>query len=435
MPSRRQFVLTAAAATAAAQVQSSVLKGATTEPTQPLEANQETVRVGVMGLSRGMSLATDLAKIAGVEVNYLCDVDSQRAASVAKQFNTQTKQTPTVVSDFRQILEDPQIDALICAAPNHWHGPATVMACKAGKHVYVEKPCSHNAQEGEWMVAAAEQFGKCVQMGTQRRSAPGTREAIDKLHAGAIGKIHLARCYYTNLRGPIPEGSTMQPPAELDFDLWQGPAPRVPYRSNILHYTWHWFWHWGGGELANNGVHGLDLCRWGLQVDYPTRVISSGGRYWFQDEQETPDVQAAVFEFEGNKQMTWDATSCNQHGVDYFCAFFGDQGSLELDENGKYRIYDRQDKLIEEGGQAGGGQLEHLTNFVECVRANSAERLNQPILEGHKSTLLCHLGNIAYRTGQTVNVDTSTGHIIDNSEQQSLWQRAYDPAWQNAVSM
>jgi predicted dehydrogenase len=428
MFSRRQFVVSGALATAASQVQPSV------QAAGPAGADA-TIRVGVMGLSRGMSLAQDFAKLNGVEVSYLCDVDSRRANASAKRLSEETGQQAKVVTDFRQILEDPQVDALVCAAPNHWHAPATIMACKAGKHVYVEKPCSHNGQEGEWMVQAAERFGKCVQMGTQRRSAPGTRSAIAKLHQGAIGDIHLARCYYSGLRGSIGEGTETQPPGELDYDLWQGPVPRKAYRSNVVHYNWHWFWHWGGGELANNGVHGLDLCRWGLQVDYPTQAISSGGRYWFSDDQETPDLQAAVFEFDGKKQITWDATSCNKHSVDYFCAFLGNQGTLELDENGKYRIYDRQDKLIEEGGQPAGGQIEHLQNFVDCIRSGSSEGLNQPILEGHKSTLLCHLGNIAYRTGQTVNVDPATGHIRDNPQQQAMWGREYDKAWAEAVSM
>lgn len=394
-----------------------------------------TIRVGVMGLSRGQALAAELAGLENVEVKYLCDVDTRRSTNIAKQFADKTGKTAEVVGDFRRILDDKQVDALVCAAPNHWHGPATIMGCKAGKHVYVEKPCSHNPQEGEWMVQAAEKFGRCVQMGTQRRSAAGTQAAIQKLHDGAIGKVHLSRCYYNSLRGSIGKGSVVAPPKELDYDLWQGPVPRRDYRSNVVHYNWHWFWHYGGGELANNGVHGLDLCRWGLDVDYPTRSVSSGGRYWFDDDQETPDVHSVCFEFEGDKQITWDALSCNKHRPGYFCAFFGDQGSLELETDGKFRIFDKNDKQVEEGTHSSQGQKEHLQNFVDCIRAGDSSQLNQPILEGHKSTLLCHLGNIAHRTGRTVNSDPRSGHVVGDEEQSELWKRDYDPTWEEDVSM
>ncbi len=285
------------------------------------------------------------------------------------------------------------------------------------------------------MVEAAKKFKRCVQMGTQRRSAAGMREAMEKLHGGAIGKVHLARCYYNNLRGSIGTGAEAKVPDGLDYELWQGPAPRKPYRDNYLHYNWHWFWHWGGGELANNGVHGLDICRWGMAVDYPTRVVSSGGRYWFQDDQETPDTQSVCFEFEGNKQITWDSLSCNKHAPGFFCCFYGDAGTMEVQENGTYVVFDKNDKKIDEGTQAGGGQAEHLQNFIAAIRADDAGQLNQPILEGHKSTLLCHLGNIAQRTGRTAQCDPANGHIQNDAQQQALWQREYDPAWREAVTV
>ncbi|RMF41424.1 MAG: gfo/Idh/MocA family oxidoreductase [Planctomycetota bacterium] len=432
METRRTFVASGAAV--AAGLSGLVERTAAQQGDAPADV-KSLVRVGVMGLSRGQSLALDLGGIDGVRVDYLCDVDEHRTNSAARQFQERHGYAPQAVRDFRSILDDDRIDALVCAAPNHWHAPATIMACKAGKHVYVEKPCSHNPQEGEWMIEAANRFKRCVQMGTQRRSAPGTREAIEKLRTGAIGKLHAARCYYNNLRGSIGKGQVTDPPPHLDYDLWQGPVPRRPYRSNVVHYNWHWFWHWGGGELANNGVHALDLCRWGLGVDYPIQTVSSGGRYWFDDDQETPDVQSACFEFAGDKHIGWHALSCNRHGPAYFAVFFGDQGALELDSNGTYRIFDRRDKLVEEGGQSAGGQIEHLHNFVDAIRANDPRLLNQPIEEGHKSTLLCHLGNIAYRTGRTVRTRTEDGHILDDQEQQALWQREYDPAWRDAVTM
>lgn len=426
---RRDFVLATAAATAAVSTARSVVHAQ--------NDGKRVVRIGVMGLTRGQALALDFAKLEGVEVAIVCDVDENHLRSSAKQLQEQSGGTaPRTTKDFRDILADKQIDALVCAAPNHWHAPATIMGCKAGKHVYVEKPCSHNPREGEWMVEAANKFGRCVQMGSQRRSSVGTQAAMAKLHSGAIGKVHLARCYYTSLRGPIGKGAVAQPPKELDYDLWQGPAPRKPFRDNILHYNWHWFWHWGGGELANNGVHGLDLCRWGLKVDYPVRTVSSGGRYWYDDDQETPDVHSVCFEFEDDCQITWDALSCNKHAPAYMCAFYGDEGALEIDGDGQYRIFDRNDKQTEERTEKSGtGQREHLQNFIEAVRADDPKLLNQPILEGHKSTLLCHLGNIAHRTGRTVSTDPANGHIRDDAEQQALWKRDYDPAWEADVSM
>jgi predicted dehydrogenase len=423
---RRRFLATTAAATSFTAVHV-----AESSADQPLRK----IRIGVMGLSRGLALAIDFGKLPGVDIAYLCDVDDNRLRSALRSTVDATDSQPEAVKDFRRILDDPSVDALICAAPNHWHGPATIMACKAGKHVYVEKPCSHNPQEGEWMVEAAVRFGRCVQMGTQRRSSIGTREAISKLHAGAIGNIHLSRCYYNSMRGTIGRAEPSAPPNELEYDLWQGPAPRQQYRSNIVHYNWHWFWHWGGGELANNGVHGLDLCRWGLQVDYPNRTVSSGGRYWFDDDQETPDTQTACFEFSSGKQITWSALSCNRHRVGFFCAFYGDGGTLQLDGDGRYRIFDRGDKMVEEGGESSGGQVEHLTNFIDCVRREDASGLNQPIEEGHKSTLLCHLGNIAQRTGRSVFSNSSSGHILDDDGQKQYWAREYEPSWRDAVSM
>lgn len=424
---RRTFLATTATTSVLAQT------GSATESSNA--SDNRNIRVGVMGLGRGLQLATDLAALPNVDVAYLCDADLKRVAAGLKTFEDKLGRKSEGVQDFRRILDDPSIDALVCAAPNHWHAPATIMACKAGKHVYVEKPCSHNPLEGEWMIAAAKQYKRCVQMGTQRRSSPGTQEAIAKLHAGVIGRLHLSRCFYQSLRGSIGKVSDSQPPADLDYELWQGPVPRRPYRSNYVHYHWHWFWHWGGGELANNGVHGLDLCRWGLQVDYPARTVSSGGRYWYDDDQETPDTQIVGFEFSDRQHITMNSMSCNKRNVDFFCAFYGSDGTLELDGEGRYKIYDKNDKLLEESGQNNGGQIEHLTNFIQCVRTDRPEDLRQPIVEAHKSTLLCHLGNIAQRTGRTVISDPASGHILNDAQQATFWSREYHPDWKEAVSM
>ncbi|MCA9033355.1 MAG: Gfo/Idh/MocA family oxidoreductase, partial [Planctomycetaceae bacterium] len=242
----------------------------------------ERVTVGVMGLSRGKSLATTFGKEKGVRIKYLCDIDQDRARSGKDQIEQATGQVAETVEDFRRILDDKEVDALVAAPPNHWHAPAAIMACVAGKHCYVEKPCSHNPWEGEMLVKAARKYDRAVQMGSQRRSGKGYQEAVEKLHAGVIGNLHCSRSWYNNLRGSIGIGKPADPPPQINYEMWQGPAPRTPYYDNRLHYNWHWFWHYGNGELGNNGVHALDICRWGMDVTYPTRVSSSGGRYFFE---------------------------------------------------------------------------------------------------------------------------------------------------------
>ncbi len=408
----------------------------------------KTVRLGVMGLSRGLALAKELIALPGVEIAFMCDVDQRRVDAGLTQLGAEAKARnkplPVGTQDFRIILSDQSVDGLVCAAPNHWHGPATVMACKAGKHVYVEKPCSHNPQEGEWMVAAAQKFGRCVQMGTQRRSAPGTQAAIAALHGGEIGSVHSARCYYTNLRASIGRGIDKDPPESLDFDLWQGPVPKQRFRDTYVHYNWHWFWNWGTGEACNNGTHEVDVCRWALGVDYPTRVLSSGGRYHYDDDWEFYDTQVMSFEFEGGKSITWEGRSCNGH--QFFdrgrgSTIHGTDGTALVDRDG-YIIYDHRGKEVKRNmkGEAsdqlntvGADSLtdHHIANFLNGVREGG--ELNTPIDEGHKSVLLCHLGNIAQHTGMVLECDPSNGHVYDKKVMESMWGRKYEPGWEMVV--
>jgi predicted dehydrogenase len=424
---RRRFLETSAAGGAAMLALASQVSRAADSP-------NERVVVGVMGLSRGQAHAIGFAKLPGVEVKYVCDVDKNRAGSVAQSVSNISGKAPEAITDFRRILDDKDVDALTCAAPNHWHAPATILACKAGKHVYVEKPCSHNPREGELMIEAARKYKRAVQMGNQRRSAEQTQQAIQALHEGVIGRVYCSRSYYNNARGPIPTGKPAPVPAYLDYELWQGPAPRKPFVDNILHYNWHWFWHWGNGELGNNGVHALDICRWGLQADYPIRVTSSGGRYRFDDEQETPDTHLAVFEFPDEKQISWQGLSCNRHETDRgFVSFYGEKGSLELGGDGDHAIYDERNKLIKEVKGGGVGEAEHFANFVAAIRNDKPLELNAEIAEGHKSTLLCHLGNIAYRTGRSLKCDPQNGHIQDDDDAMKLWQREYAPGWEPTI--
>src|SRR5262245_57219900 len=311
--------------------------------------------VGVMGTGgRGTSLATSFAKMAGVTVATVCDVDRKRAEAAAAGVQKAAGKAPAAVQDFRKILDDKKIDILVVATCNHWHAPAAILGCQHDKHVYVEKPCSHNPQEGEWLVQAARERKRCVQMGNQRRSWPKIIEAIEEVRGGTIGRAYLAQSWYFSLRPSIGNGKSGPVPEGLDYDMWQGPAPRKPFQSNYLHYNWHWFWHWGNGELGNNGVHMIDLCRWGLGVDYPIRVSSSGGRYRFRDDQETPDTHFVSFEFDGRRAITWDGFSCNEPpaGKGAEVIFHGDKGSLMINGNG-YTVHDEKGKEIKKvSGQA-----------------------------------------------------------------------------------
>ncbi len=421
--SRRDFLGTSAGTAALALGTGPVIAQKGAEPNR-------VVTVGVMGLSRGRSLAINFARRPGVVVKYVCDVDSERAGLGQKQVETDAGQTPLVTLDYRRILDDPEVDALVCAAPNHWHAPATIAACAAGKHVYVEKPCSHNPWEGETMVAAARKHNRAVQMGTQRRSGAGYQDAIARLRDGVIGKVYLSRSWYNNLRPTIGIGRPADPPASLDYDMWQGPAPRVPYYDNRLHYNWHWLWHWGNGELGNNGIHALDICRWGLGVDYPIAVTSSGGRYRYVDDQQTPDTQVVAFEFPGGKQATWQGLSCNKHKEGSgFVSFYGENGTLEIDGNGGFIIYDTNDAVVETvKGRFDDG--DHIENFVAAIRSGEHLNLNAEIEIGHKSTLLCHLGNIAQRTGRALRTSAADGHILGDEQASSLWKREYEPGWE-----
>lgn len=396
-------------------------------------APSDRVTVGVMGLSRGRALATGFAKTPGVTVKYCCDVDQDRADAGADAVRkTVGDQSPEAIQDFRRILDDSDVDALVCAAPNHWHGPATILGCKADKHVYVEKPACHNPWEGEMMVEAARKYNKAVQMGSQRRSSPQLIEAVEAIKDGAIGRLYHARSFYNSRRGSIGFADPSEAPSQIDYELWQGPAPRRPFKSNVVHYNWHWFWHWGNGELGNNGVHGLDLVRWGLGVDLPISVVSTGGRYVFDDEQETPDTHTVSFEFPDRISADWQGLSCNGNAPAPFVIFFGTDGALEMFGNGSYTIKDNAGQEVK-SVRGVLGEPEHLTNFVNAIRNDTPLALNAEIEQGVKSTLLCHLGNIAHRVGRSLKCDPSNGKIQNDDEAMSFWKREYAEGWEPTV--
>ncbi len=402
-----------------------------TVPSRVLGAHERLV-VGVMGTGgRGTALAAAFENQPEVEVAYVCDVDRARADRAAAAVQRAGGRAPQAVQDFRKILDDRTVDVLVVATCNHWHAPGAILGCAAGKHVYVEKPCSHNAAEGEWLVEAARKHRRVVQMGNQRRSWARVREAMDVLHAGEIGRVYYAQSWYFNTRPTIGQGKETAPPPGLDYDLWQGPAPRRPFRDNYLHYHWHWFWHWGNGELGNNGIHTIDLCRWGLGVEYPVQVSSTGGRYRFRDDQETPDTNLVTFNFPDGKTIMWEGLSCNRmpQAPRPEVVFHGEKGSLTLGGGG-YVVYDPAGRELRRVTGA-PNDAAHFANFLEAVRERA--RPHSEIEEGHRSTLLCHLGNIAYRTGRVLHCDPKTGRIRDDREAARHWTREYEPGWKPKV--
>ena len=421
MTTRRQFLHASTAALAAGS-----------SLAQTAGANTR-LRVAVMGLGRGMDHVKGWMAVPNVEIAGLCDVDSRRLASGATAVaRAGQAAAPKLVADLRTLLDDKEIDVLSIAAPNFWHAPATILACAAGKHVYVEKPGSHTGQEGEWMVAAAQKHQRLVQQGTQRRSLPAIREAIQRLREGAIGPVRSARCWYDASRGAITLKAGAPVPDWLNWPLWQGPVPDQPYLDNLVHYNWHWRWPYGGGELANNGVHTLDLALWGLDACWAgksggpltARTAScTGGRYHFQDDQDTPDTFVAAFDF-GPCGVFFDCSSCSpRKGVEHHAlvTFYGDAGSLALSSSG-YKIFDSAGVKTAEN-EPPFDDRPHFQNLADAIR--EGKPLHCDIATGQRSTRLCHLGTIAHRTRSTLHCDPATGAIQNNEAAQKMWTKDY----------
>ncbi|NCI46431.1 Gfo/Idh/MocA family protein [Sediminibacterium soli] len=406
----------------------------------------ERVRVAVMGTnSRGLAHIAAFGKLENAELAFLCDADDKALAKGLDFAEKKNLKKPAVEKDIRRILANKEVDAISIAAPDHWHAPATILACQAGKHVYVEKPLSHNPHEGELAVQAARKYKRVVQMGSQRRSWPILTQGIQELHGGVIGKVHMAKAWYTNNRESIGTGKNIPVPEGLDYELWQGPAPRRPYRSNLIHYNWHWFWHWGTGEALNNGTHEIDVVRWGLGIDYPLRVNSAGGRYHFKDDWETPDTQIITYDCPGDTAVVWEGRSCNGRyveGEDRGVIFYGEGGSLSTGGN-SYTVYDKKNKLVKEiksniavdgrntASPSEGLDIVHFANFLDAIKNNTLP--NADVETGYKSTLWVQLGNISHRVGHTLNIDQRNGHILDDSKAAQLWRRDYEKGWEPRV--
>lgn len=436
MASRRNFIKTTAAGAAGA-----LLTFPSLGYGRILGAN-ERLRFAVVGVNgRGRALYGAIATVPNAEVTYICDVDSRAQASAIADLKKATGKAPKGEKDFRKLLEKPDLDVVVIATPEHWHAPMAIMALQAGKHVYVEKPCAHNPAEAELLVAAQAKYNLLVQMGNQQRSGPASQQAIQDVRDGLIGKPRFAKTWYSNNRGSIGNGASAPVPDWLDWDLWQGPAPRRAYQDNVVHYDWHWFRHWGTGEIHNNGTHEIDIARWALGVTFPTQVTASGGRLFYQDDWEFADTQVISYQFAGGEMITWEGKSCapqTYFGRGRGVTIHGTKGWLLLDRN-SYLLYDNGNKLIKEMAEAGdtqtldtlgGGYLtdQHMLNLAQGIRESVS--LAAPIEDAYISTQLCHLGQLALDHGGSLLTNPQNGHVMGNAKAQQAWGRTYEPGWE-----
>ena len=391
--------------------------------------------VGVIGTGgMGSSHTRELASRQDVEVAYVCDVDKKRLANAAKEVESRAGKVPQTVTDMRRILDDSRVDAVYIATPDHWHAPAAILALDAGKHVYVEKPCCHNIHEGRLMAAAVQRSGKVLQVGTQSRSAPFLIEAIRRLRAGEIGEVLVAKAWNSQRRGSIGKTEPSQPPPYLDFDLWVGPAPMVPYRSNMLPSIWRWWYDFGCGDIGNDGVHDIDVALWGLDIKtHPTLVTCFGGKNFFDDDQQFPDTQYAVCEYpvEGKplgrkKQLIFEQRIWSpyvQEGYEAGAAFYGTKGMLLIGHVKGWRLYGERNKLIAEmEGRPNLG--DHYDNFFACIRGEQSQA-NADVMAGQRAATIVHLANIAARVERVLRFDTESEQIIGDEEANRLVRRQY----------
>jgi predicted dehydrogenase len=368
-----------------------------------------------------------------VEIAAVCDPDRTRLAAAAKLVETSTGKAPKTFDDMRRLLEDPGIEAVFIATPDHWHAPAAILALDAGKHVYVEKPCCHNIREGRLMIEAAKRTGKLLQVGTQSRSTPIVQEAIARVRRGEIGEILVAKAWNSQLRRNIGKSQPAQPPADLNYDLWVGPAPMVPYRSTLLPGIWRWWYDFGCGDIGNDGVHDIDVALWGLGVTtHPSRVACMGGKYFFDDDQQFPDTQYAVFEYPNaskagkTKQLIYEQRIWSpyvQEGYENGAAFYGTNGVMIIGHAVGWKLYGPKNQLITERT----GQVDlpaHHSNFFDCIRGQQY-RLNAPATDGVLAASICHLANISARLGRMLEFDPEKEVFPGDEEATRMVRRKY----------
>lgn len=403
----------------------------------------ERINFAVVGVrSRGMVHIQSISSIKNATVSHICDVDQRYIKDAMAYMSEKKIPAPETEKDIRKLLESKEIDVITIATPEHWHAPMAIMAMEAGKHIYLEKPSSHNPAEGEMLLKSQNKYNKLIQMGNQQRSSIHTEEAIQKIRNGIIGTPYMGKAWYCNTRGSIGIGKVVPVPDYLDWELWQGPAPRRPYKDNVHPYNWHWFWDWGTGETLNNGTHEVDICLWALGVNFPKRVTASGGRFHYQDDWEFYDTIVTSFEYEG-KQITWEGKSCNGrkiHNRGRGVTIHGTEGCVLIDRNG-YEIYDAADNKIysvyQRGeiamGLQGGGPTttRHFDNLIQSIK--SGVKLRAPLEEGNIAVTMLQLSNIAWKTGDDLDINPANGHILDNPDAMQYWGREYEEGWEPKV--
>jgi predicted dehydrogenase len=423
--SRRSFTQSVTAAGAATAFT------AATSSASAQSANDK-VTVALIGCGgRGTGVASEFRQLPNVELAYLCEPDESRQASAAKAFKLPADR---IVSDMRKIFDNKSIDAVIVATPDHWHAPAAILACNAGKHVYVEKPCSHNVREGRLLVEAARKNKVVVQHGTQSRSMRIVADAIQMLREGMIGDVLVAKAWNVQRRGNI--GKQQPSAAPPGYDLWVGPAPMIPFQGNRYHYHWHWWRHFGTGDIGNDGVHEIDYARWGLGVEtQPSKIVGLGGKYFFDDDQEFPDTATVVFEYPGDgsvgkrRQLIFEMriwSSNYPQNVDNCVEFYGTRGSLLVSKRGKVELRDDKNQLVKNAQPKTPFELKfdhHQRDFVEAIRDGHAP--NAEIELGHLSSSLAHLANVAVRTGKSLDFDPVKEQITNDAEANNLLSRSY----------
>ncbi len=435
MVTRREFLDTLAVGAAGMAI------GSTAKSYGQILGSNDRLNFAVIGLhSRAYAHLSALkANKDSARIAYVCDVDTNTMKKFAGDTERELGYAPATDQDFRHILQKKDVDAITIATPDHWHAPMAILGLQAGKHVYVEKPCSHNPGEGALLVAAQRKYGKLVQMGTQQRSSPHTIEIVDKIHNGLIGRAYYAKAWYSNTRKSIGFGKEAPVPPQLDWDLWQGPAPRRPYKDNVQPYNWHWFRIWGTGETLNNGTHEVDVCRWALDVDYPKTVSASGGRYQFKDDWQFYDTLVTSFNYD-DKMISWECKCCQGmkfYGRDRGSVIMGTTGSVLVDRDG-YEIYDLKGNKTSEfktGGETSSGDLTgrdsmtdaHFANFIAGIR--KGQKLHAPVSIGNVAVTMLQLSNIAWEVNRNLDLDTADAKIQHDPDAMKMWDREYESGW------
>jgi len=375
--------------------------------------------IGVRG--RGNSVMRSFAAEPDCAVTHICDVNETTRRQRGEQMKQETGLMPNLVNDYRTLLDDESVDVFMVATPDHWHALPTIHGCLAGKDVYVEKPASHNILEGKTAVAAARKNDRIVQVGTQIRSAPFLRDAVDYIKSGALGKVIHGKAWETARNGAVHLAADSPAPPELDYELWQGPAPQRPHNSSIVGGAWRWLFDYGTGDLGNDGVHRIDYCRHAMGLEgMPAAISCSGGKFFFEDDKEWPDTMLINYEYPG-KIVQYEMRLWSQSrlfGAGEGAVIYGENGWVLLTNN-SWKAHDAAGTIVKQGeGDSSQTQQAHIRNFLDAVKSRKRESLNQEIYSGHVSSAMCHAGNISWRTGKKLRFDAETETFDDEEANQ-----------------